>query len=208
MKGATVGAIPYSTAKDWIVRLHYAKRVPSISYAFGLFYEGKLSGVITYGSPASPFLAMGVCGVDWRSAVVELNRLVILESGQNFASFLIGKSLQMLPRPSIVVSYADVGMGHVGYVYQATNFIYTGATKPRTDIFSKSGHARHHSGDRAIRQNRTAKHRYIFFVGDKRERRKMRLALNYPEMEYPKGDIRRYKVDATVIPYRQIRMKL
>ena len=29
-------------------------------------------------------------------------------------------------KPKIVVSYADTSKGHVGYVYQATNFIYTG----------------------------------------------------------------------------------
>ena len=28
-----------------------------------------------------------------------------------------------------MVSYADSGMNHCGYIYQATNWIYTGATK-------------------------------------------------------------------------------
>ena len=39
----------------------------------------------------------------------------------------------MLP-PLIIVSYADKGQNHNGYIYQATNFLYTGATKERTDI--------------------------------------------------------------------------
>jgi hypothetical protein len=40
----------------------------------------------------------------------------------------------MLPKPTIVVSYADTAMGHIGYIYQASNFLFTGTTKERTDM--------------------------------------------------------------------------
>ena len=47
---------------DWLLRKHYAKRIPQITDAFGL-YDGKvLIGVVTYGKPATPMLCKGVCG--------------------------------------------------------------------------------------------------------------------------------------------------
>ena len=39
----------------WLLEKHYAKRIPQIMYAFGLYEDGKgLIGVVTYGIPASP----------------------------------------------------------------------------------------------------------------------------------------------------------
>ena len=52
---------PYLT-HEWLLKKHYAKRLPSISYAFGLYDELILVGVLTIGKPASPFLCDGVCG--------------------------------------------------------------------------------------------------------------------------------------------------
>ena len=34
--------------KDWIINKHYAKRMCSISYAYGLFIDGQLNGVCTF----------------------------------------------------------------------------------------------------------------------------------------------------------------
>lgn len=84
----------------------------------------------------------------------------------------------------------------MGYVYQATNWIYTGMTKPRTDKYSPSGHARHYAEGEQRRQVRTAKHRYVFLVGNKAEKKQMMNELNYPIVaNYPKGDSRHYDTD-------------
>ncbi len=173
----------------YIMDIHYAKRWPSISYAFGLFVDDKLCGVCTYGSPASPWLCKGVCGDKYRLDVIELNRLALLNNKKNEASFLVGNSLRQLGkiRDYIVVSYADTEHGHTGYIYQATNFLFTGTTKPRTDMASsKGGHSRHHSGDRNNRVKRSAKHRYVTFVGNKRFKRDAKSSLNYKIQPYPK----------------------
>ena len=99
----------------------------------------------------------------------------------------------MLPRPLIIVSYADTEQDHVGYVYQATNFLFTGTTKERTDIASGEGkHARHHLGDPDQRKKRWAKHRYVFFVGNKRERKNLSNKLNYAIQPYPKNSAEKY----------------
>lgn len=186
MKKYSVERIEYKDAKPWIMDIHYAHRMPSISFAYGLFLDRNLSGIISYGSPASPWLCKGICGVEYKSLVIELNRLVLLENRKNEASMLISKSLRLLPKPKIIVSYADVAQNHIGYVYQATNWLYTGATKPRTDMYSESGHSRHHAGDRSKRVYRSSKHRYVYFIGSKKQRKELLKALKYKTEQYPK----------------------
>ena len=167
-----VKRITYNDTKPFILGIHYARRMPVIQYAYGLFDNDSLIGIVTYGQPASPSLCKGVAGEENRHNVLELNRLVLLpnKNGKNNASFLVGRSLKLLPKGLFIVSYADWGgWGHVGYVYQATNFLYTGLTKRRTDMFSKTGHSRHNCGDKTKRQIRTEKHRYIYLTGDKKD---------------------------------------
>jgi len=195
----SVKPIKSNEAVPWILRKHYAKRMPSISYAFGLYKESELLGVVTYGVPASPFLCVGVCGEENKDIVLELNRLCLMENISNGASFLVGRSLQMLPKPTVVVSYADTAMNHVGYIYQAANFLFTGTTKERTDMAAGDGkHSRHHKGNPDERVNRSAKHRYIYFVGTKKQKNKLMSELRYLVQKYPKGKSERYDAGGKV----------
>lgn len=185
--------------EPWLLEKHYAKRMCSISFAFGLYDYGNLVGVVTYGMPASPNLCMGVCGIENKDRVLELNRLCLNDGVKNGASFLVSKSLQMLPKPTIVVSYADTAMGHVGYIYQASNFLFTGTTKERTDMAGEDGkHSRHSLGNSELRVNRSAKHRYVYFVGNKSQKNNLLKQLNYEVLPYPKGDTHRYDSGTTV----------
>ena len=186
-------------AEPWLLEKHYAKRMCPISFAFGLYDDEQLIGVVTYGIPASPFLCMGVCGINNKDKVLELNRLCLNDGVKNGASFLVSKSLQMLPKPTIVVSYADTAMGHVGYIYQASNFLFTGTTKERTDMVGEDGkHSRHNLGNSENRINRSAKHRYVYFVGSKLQKNSLLKQLNYTVMPYPKGESRRYDAGIAV----------
>ena len=194
----------------WLLQKHYARRIPSISFAYGLFAPD-LVGVVTYGTPSSSSLRLGICGNQWKNNVLELNRLVCNE-GKNYASFLVANSLKHLPQPSIVVSYADIAMGHVGYIYQATNFVYTGLSAKRQD-YKVRGMEHLHSqtitdmamgrenraewlrakfGDNFYIEERSRKHRYIFFCGNKYQKRQMLNDLKYKIEPYPKGQTKRY----------------
>jgi hypothetical protein len=193
--------IPREQTLEWLLKKHYAKRVPSISYAFGLFDESKLVGICTYGSPASPSLCTGICGESYKDIVLELNRLCIEEPmPKNTASFFVSQTLKLLPKPRIIVSYADKAMGHVGKIYQATNFLYTGASVERTDIDTGDKHSRHYEkgGDYSKRKFRSSKHRYIYFLGSKVEVKRMKKTLNYKVLSYPTGQTQRY--DANYSP--------
>ena len=109
----SVRRVTYDDTKAFILNIHYAIRMPCVQHAFGLFDNDRLVGVVTYGQPASPSLCKGVAGEENRKNVLELNRLVLYPeyNGGNYASFLVGKSLKMLPHGKYVVSYADWGGG-------------------------------------------------------------------------------------------------
>jgi hypothetical protein len=185
----------------WMLNIHYARRIPSITYAFGLIKDGELVGVVSYGTPASNTLCRGICGDDYEKTVVELNRLVLRDNLPNEASRLVGKSLKMLPTPLIVVSFADTKQDHLGIVYQATNFLYTGLSTKRNE-WAVKGMEHIHSrtlshgntldsikekyGDDFYYRERSRKHRYIILLGNKTEKRKMRSLLRYEVQPYPK----------------------
>ena len=189
--------------EPWLLEKHYAKRLPHIMYPFGLYEDDDLIGVITYGMPASYTLCQGICGSEWSGHVLELNRLCLLNNEKNQASFLVANSLKLLPKPSIVVSYADTGKGHVGYVYQATNFMFTGTSKERTDPFSDGQHHRH-KVDTEQRQVRSAKHRYVYVMAQKKDKKEIMKALNYEVLPYPKGESKRYDSGGGVATQRML----
>jgi hypothetical protein len=188
MNNYSVKQIEYKDTKHLILNVHYAKRMPSISFAYGLFEHDNFVGLVSYGTPASPSLCKGIMGEEYKSYVLELNRLVLVNNKKNEASYLVSQSLKLLPKPRCIVSYADTQQGHAGCIYQASNFLFTGTTKARTDMAGKDGkHSRHHLGDRTNRVFRSAKHRYVTFIGDKKQKKKYLNLLNYPIIkEYPK----------------------
>ena len=192
----TFKEITYNETKDIILNYHYAQRMPSISYAFGCYEDDELIGVVTYGKPVSHWLCIGVCGKEHGKRVFELNRLCFTKEVPNLASMLVGYSLRQLKKHNlIIVSYADRGMNHNGYIYQATNFIYTGYTKRRTDKYAGKGkHSRHYQGKESTkyRKVRTSKHRYVYFACNKQYKKLFNSLLKYPVQDYPKEKNKNY----------------
>ena len=200
-------------AEPWLLEKHYAKRLPMIIYAFGLYEDDKLIGVVTYGLPGSPMVARGICGKEYAPIVIELNRLCLLNNDKNQASFLVANSMKLLPKPTIVISYADTGHGHVGYVYQACNFIYLGLSFKffNWNVKGKENvHNRHLAqgmtlelmkekyGDDFYYSERPRKHRYIFICGNKYQKKQLINLLKYEVQPYPKGETTRYDSGTTV----------
>jgi hypothetical protein len=204
----SVRSIDSDQYKEWILKKHYAKRMPQVIFAFGLFdASNTLSACITFGRMATASVEK-----HWsQHKLHELNRLVAKEGlPRNALSWFISKALNLLPPPMIVISYADTSMNHHGYIYQATNWIYTGLSDKRNRqyVLSTGKHARHAQRGREnkddadyIAVERPRKHRYFYFVGNKREVREMKKLLPYPILPYPKGDNQRY--DASYEPVIQ-----
>lgn len=208
MKHYKVLPISYNDTKPFILDIHYAKRMPSvIQYSFGLFYKNELVGVVCYGSPASQALCKGVAGIENKPLVKELSRLVLKNNIKNEASFLVGNSLKMLDKPLIIVSYADTSQHHTGYIYQATNFIYTGLSDKRTEWRQKNSnkHSRHltstkrkENPDNFYLIQRSRKHRYIYIIANKKDKKNILKKLKYPIFDYPKFQNKNYKTDTNI----------
>jgi len=195
--------ISHEDAINFVLSKHYAGRKPQITKAYGWCVEDELVAVCTFGKPATPRLCEGICGKQFSHNVYELNRLVRIEDFKGQLSKFVAKCLRELKKEDwIVVSYADSGMSHHGYIYQACNFIYTGCTKQRTDKYVEGKHARHAIDDpNGIRQIRTTKYRYVYFcTSDRKLKKQWEQSLNYDILPYPKGDNENYELGTTYTP--------
>jgi hypothetical protein len=191
----------------FVVQKHYSRRASIFWAGFGLEEDGHITGVVVYGQPSPAVQKHAFRERDFR--FYELARLVVQSKTKNAASFLIGGSLRLLPeQPCAVVSYADTEHFHCGIVYQATNWVYTGATKSHDKAYLVDGVRTHPMTlrDRGItspaawaKENGIQtvppmpKHRYFQFVGNKRQVKSMRGRLVYEQlMQYPKCQKQRY----------------
>lgn len=205
---------------EWLIYKHYAGRVPQIMYSFGLFKDGIINGVCTFGLPPRVMNNGEAVFRKYRVLTLELNRLVINEGlEKNVLSFFVSKCIDRLPKPCCLVSYADFTFGHNGYIYQATNWIYTGLNQVHEREWFLNGeeiHQRTLSGydlTSAAKKKEaglvpgeyTKKHRYFKFLGSKTDIKHMAADFVYPIIkQYPKGNNKRY--DSSYKP--QIQTKL
>lgn len=217
--------ITKAVADKFVTAQHYSHR-PSIFWAgFGLEIAGKIEGVVVYGQPSPAIQKHAFRDRDF--TLYELTRLVIQTRDRNAASFLIGRSLKELPAPCAVISYADTEQNHAGIVYQATNWLYTGATVSHDVSYIINGKKTHpltllKDGITAPRKwardnnIRTAppmaKHRYFFFRGSKKEKKMIADRLTYKTVSvYPKTEKTMYEAGPRLeIPAddSQLRMRL
>lgn len=120
---ATLQAIRYAC-----MHFHYAKAIPADTIGYNVYNDAEeWCGVVLFGTGATrnigrPYnLPIG--------GVLELVR-VALNGKQEHTSQAVAMALKQLhkdvPHCRLVVSYADCDQQHLGTIYQATNWIYTG----------------------------------------------------------------------------------
>ena len=195
------------TCDAFVLAKHYSHRAPIFWAGFALVEDGKIQGVCVFGQPSPTIQRCAFKDRDFR--LYELVRLVVQTKTKNASSFLVAAALRMLePQPCAVISYADSEQGHCGFIYQATNWTYTGAPVAHEKSYIVDGKRVHAMSlyDRGItapsrwaKENNIQvvrphpKHRYFYFVGSKHQKAKMLSALVYPVItEYPKQDPSRY----------------
>jgi len=126
---------------------------------------------------------------------------------------------KLLPQPMIVVSYADKSVGHNGYIYQATNFFFTGESHTQMD-WKLRGEEEKHSrtlmdefafepdrvnklkekyGDRLYQEMRPPKYRYVMFLGSKKQKKAMWDNRLFDVKPYPKGENTRYDASQEIV---------
>jgi hypothetical protein len=110
------------------LNFHYAKAVPTVSLSFNVFNsKNEWCGVICYGKGANTNISKPY-GL-MQGEVIELLRMA-LNGKQESTTKAMSISLKLIkkyaPLVKLVVSYADYEQGHIGTIYQATNWYYTG----------------------------------------------------------------------------------
>ena len=113
---------------------------------------------------------------------------------------MIGNTIKQCGK-EIVVSYAEIEQGHLGIVYQATNWYYTGLSAKRTNwvvegidkhcqtIADKytSQELKEKYGDKFSLKPRPRKHRYVFMNAKGKRKKELLQSLKYKIMPYPKN---------------------
>lgn len=128
-----VDGLPMSEGARIVREHHYSKSCANTSVAcHGLYHRDDFmtpKGVAMW-MPPTPNAGRSVSS-DWRS-VLCLSRFVILpDVPTNGASFLLGRSMQLLDRDRwpTLLTYADTRHGHTGAIYRATNWREVGEVK-------------------------------------------------------------------------------
>jgi len=157
-------------------------------------------GVCTFGYPPNYNYNKGKCVFnDFEVLTLELNRLITNDGlEKNTLSYFVSQALGMLPKPSCVVSYSDPNHGHYGYIYQATNWIYTGHSTPKFlyyfedgtvfDIRREIDRKGQDHGKMIKKEKILPTERYIYFNGDKRDKKEMKKHFKLKTCDYPKHD--------------------
>jgi hypothetical protein len=196
-----VAPISQVDAKNLLVSNHYLHSFPGgTKLHFGIFYQSSLMGAITLG--VGPFLGYGLVNGATPEDCITLTRLWLEDDlPRNSESRVIGILLQSLQKETslkFVLAYSDPAAGHLGTIYQATNWVYTGLSSA-TPLYDIGDGILHHSrslahglGTHSIRYlvsqginvktvPQMAKHRYIYFLDQS-----WRSRLIVPVLPYPK----------------------
>lgn len=128
------------------IKFHYAKSVPVNTFGYSVFNDKKeWCGVVLFGSGANNNLAkkfnlkQGEC--------IELVRMA-LNGKQKLSSKVMAIALKLvnknIPLCKLVISFADPEQGHLGVIYQATNWNYIGTSVAQREVIDpKTGEEMH-----------------------------------------------------------------
>lgn len=130
-----VKVIPSKLANPFIKRVHYSGKVVNNSTLhFGVFLDGFLHGVMSFGNPTDKRKVLGLVeGTEW-NGMLELNRMAFDDYlPRNSESRAISIAMRLIkknaPHVKWVLSYADGCQCGDGTIYRASNFVLTGIKK-------------------------------------------------------------------------------
>jgi hypothetical protein len=120
-------------ALEMIQKYHYSNTLPKLNkYFVGFFLDGELVGVVTLGWGTRPrhTIQRIFPSLDTKD-YLEIGRMCMTElMPRNSESQMISQLVKWIkcnvPDLKILFTWADGMVGKVGYVYQASNFIYAG----------------------------------------------------------------------------------
>lgn len=131
-KDIVVKVIPAKIANEFVKKHHYSgKVVNNSSLHFGAFLDGKLHGVMSYGSPLDKRKVLRLVQPSLWNEMLELNRMAFNEYlPANSESRCIAISIKLLkkyaPQIKWILSFSDGTQCGDGTIYRATGFYLTG----------------------------------------------------------------------------------
>lgn len=192
----------HAAAKYAVEKWHYSESLPTPPIVkIGVWEDGRFSGCVLFSRGASNNLGKPY-GLE-TTAVCELTR-VALNQHRAAVSKIVAIAIRLLRRHApglrLVVSYADPNQGHIGTIYQAGGWIYTGKTSADFKAIDRAGrewHSRQVSSSGLKRQYGNlrrvpriseceivpllGKHRYLMALDGEMRRRIAPLARPYPK---------------------------
>ena len=144
----TVKEITKDTALKMIKSFHYSNTLPKINKVFlGFFLGGELRGVITLGYGVRPVHTIRKLFPSLSTAdYLEIGRMCMTDDmPRNSESQMLSQCVEWLrkhrPDVKVLFTWADGMLGKVGYVYQASGFMYAGSSP--SDIYILDGYKIH-----------------------------------------------------------------
>lgn len=186
-----VAPCSHDAARYAVENFHYSRTLPKSKLVkFGVWEAGGFIGAVVFSRGASPFLGAAL-ELD-QTEVCELTR-VALKPHASPVSQVVAQAVRLFkaqnPGLRAIVSFADPKEGHVGGIYQAGNWTYTGQSNPVTEYFI-DGRWRHtkgvyHHRDRVSAEQRRCpgKFRYVYPLDRAMRRQVAALALPYPSAD-------------------------
>lgn len=129
-----VVVIDAKTAKEYTIKNHYMKTFPIPVVCFGIFYYGKLSGVITFGysTATEQKIKKIIPNID-KSEFLEMQRMHLLDTlGSNAESYCLSKIFELIKKNTKVkalITHAGGCKNDCGIIYQASSWLYFGKDK-------------------------------------------------------------------------------
>lgn len=197
--------------RPYIASYHYSRSLPDNSpHIFSCWYGHTLAAILIFGTSNSLATFSSVIPGIKKEECLELSRMWSPDGmPKNTESRAIALAIAKLPKTvKLLVSYADPSRGHLGIIYQATNWLYVGVTKKNSYLIDKDGFRKHHKMIQGYRKSNPAfknstvrqikqhlgmrefrsagKHKYIMLIGDKSENRTLRKQIKPALIDYPK----------------------
>lgn len=131
-----------------VMRWHYSRAMPAARLAcLGVWEDDRFIGAVVFGRGANKngYIRFGIKS---QYEACELVRVALSPTHKTPVSRVLAICLKMLKRAMpglrLVVSYADPAQGHVGAIYQATNWVYVGESSRENNylVFGQSMHKR------------------------------------------------------------------
>ncbi len=144
-KDIIVKVIPSKAANDFVKKNHYSgKVVPNSKLHFGCFLDGRLHGVMSYGTSMQKSKIIDLVKPCLWNEMLELNRMAFDDYLPKYSeSRCIAISIKLLkknaPHIKWILSYADACQCGDGTIYRASGFKLVGLKENKTMLLMPNG---------------------------------------------------------------------